>query len=100
MEMKKNEYRSAPDSMGAASDPGAIRRYNLKNDAVTVVHSGESDPMPNQDAQEAYSDTVDTEGNMSPPVSEVEENDENDFEAQQSLAEEGEEETIPKEDVA
>jgi hypothetical protein len=74
MDLKKNEYRSAPNRPGPANDPAAIKRFNLKNDQVSVVHSGESDPMPNQEAQEAYEDS---------------DTDENDFEAQQKNAEEG-----------
>ena len=76
----KSEYRSAPDRMPAAQDPGAIRRFDLKNDKVSVVHSGESDPMPNQEAQEAFADRVDdTSGLLG--------DDENDYEEQQGLAE-------------
>jgi len=88
MELKKNEYRSAPNRPGPANDAAAIKRYDLKNDRVSVVHSGESDPMPNQEAQEAYADT-EIEGSAGDSEESLE-GDENDFEAQQKTAEEGE----------
>lgn len=54
-----NDYRSAPSRPGAAHDEQSIGRLNIRNDNVSVVHSGESDPMPNRDAQEAYDDDED-----------------------------------------
>jgi len=51
-----NDYRSTPSRPGAAHDEQSIGRMNLRNDNVSVVHSGESDPMPNRDAQDAYAD--------------------------------------------
>jgi hypothetical protein len=51
-----NDYRSAPSRPGAAHDEQSIGRMNIRNDNVSVVHSGESDPMPNREAQDAYAD--------------------------------------------
>ncbi|RZA08904.1 MAG: hypothetical protein EOP11_03375 [Proteobacteria bacterium] len=51
-----NDYRSAPSRPGPAHDEQSIGRMNMRNDNVSVVHSGESDPMPNAEAQEAYAD--------------------------------------------
>lgn len=80
----ENEYRKVSKGLGAAHDPSAVKRMNLENDQVSVVHSGESDPMPNQEAQQAFADEGDgavSDHNLS------DETDENDFEYQQGEAE-------------
>lgn len=51
-----NDQRRLP----AAHNPGAVRRRDLQHDNVSVVHSGESDPQPNEDAQDAISDAEET----------------------------------------
>lgn len=53
-----NDYRSAPNRPGPAHDEQAIGKYDLRNDKVSVIHSGESDEMPNREAQDAYADDV------------------------------------------
>ena len=109
----ENDYRSSPRQPGAAHDGQSIGRMNIQNDKVSVVHSGETDPMPNREAQEAYADSVDEETRNEEEVSvaDVDEvpmqahsgnpenptdsgatekgDDENDFEYQQALGEEG-----------
>lgn len=37
-------------------EPKNKTRQQLKNDNVSVVHSGEIEPAPNQEAQEAYAE--------------------------------------------
>ena len=63
-----NDYRSAPNRPGPAHDEQAIGKYNLNNDNVTVIHSGESDTSPNREAQDAYADDVTDAGGASRDV--------------------------------
>lgn len=100
-EMKTNDYRNVNPAPGAANDPAAIKRMNLRDDRVSVVHSGETDTMPNRDAQEAYADEDDATLESSGPIL-SDEKDQDDFEYQQGMAEgtkvdEDEEELSPAE---
>lgn len=52
----ENNYRTAPSANNPAINASAVRRFNLKNDNVSVVHSGETDPMPAAEPQEAFAD--------------------------------------------
>jgi hypothetical protein len=77
------EYRKRPNRVGPAHDPAAIGSLDLENDKVSVVHSGETDPMPNREAQEAYEERPKARESREADAGE----DENDYENQQEMAE-------------
>ncbi len=63
MDMEKNRKPAVEEKSSGleAVEERRIGRLDAHNDSVSVVHSGETDPMPNRDAQAAFEEEIPNE---------------------------------------